>query len=237
MKYLACALLLCACDPRVTRLGAYQPDAGAEAGSDTDASVEPGRYVEAESGALSGYRNEADERASAGEFIIPPSAVTSETSPGSARAVYEFELSRDATYRIWVRMRGPDVDHNRFWFQLDATPFRKMRLSTGEAWFWNGLHDDTDYDRPIEFALKAGMHTLRIANCVDSVGIDRLFITSAGDKPVGDDTPCSPPHSIERGGVCIDSCGSHGKTDCGRQVCQGKTVVEAYDCELCCVLE
>lgn len=239
MKRVACALLLlCACDARVTTLGRYRTDADA-AGAEVDADApERGQYFEAEAGELSGdYRVQSETRASAGSFLAAPENTSADAAPGNSRARYEFRVERDATYLIWVRMHGPDAEHNRFWYQVDQDPFRKMRLSTGDVWYWNPLHDDASYDRPLEFSLSAGPHSLLIANCVAGTDVDRFYVTAAGDQPPGNDTPCLPPHSIERAGICIQSCGVHGKTDCGGPACQGKPVVDAYDCALCCLLD
>jgi hypothetical protein len=243
VRQFAWLLLLCACEPRVTSLGAWLPprDAGEVDASqpETDAAPpERGQYIEAEDAELQGdYRAASDPLASGDQFLAAPEGVTADAAPGPARASYRFDVERAATYLIWVRMRGPDAEHNRFWFQLDDEPFRKMRLSTGDIWYWDPLHDDTRYDRPLEFVLSAGTHTLRIANCVDGTDIDRLYVTAAGDTPPGNTTACHPPHSIERAGVCLDSCGSHGRTSCGGPVCQGRTVVDAYDCAVCCLIE
>jgi hypothetical protein len=238
---LAAVLLSIACEPRRTTLASWKPDEDASDTSEIDAHTsdpEPGIYIEAEAGELSGgFRALADAAASAGLFLAPPDGVRSEAEPGAARARYDFELARGATYRIWGRIHGPDVAHNRFWFQLDGGAWHKWRISTGDIWYWDDLHEDTEYNRPLEFELSAGPHTLSIANCVDGVGLDRLYVSAAGDRPPGDDTACSPPHSIEVAGRCEASCGSHGKTECGVQACQGRAVIVAYDCAVCCVIE
>lgn len=233
----ALALSLAACDPRVTTLGSWQQPSG-DVDVDAAPQPEPGQYIEAEAGELSGgFRVETDDAASAGRYLAPPDGIDSDREPGAARALYAFDLPRDATYRIWGRMRGPDVSSNRFWFRLDGGSWHKWRISTGDIWYWDAFHEDVEYDRPLEFELSAGAHTLTIANCVDGAGLDRLFVTSAGDTPPGNDTSCSPPHSIEREGRCERSCGSHGKTVCGGPACQGRAVLATYDCAVCCVIE
>ena len=53
--------------------------------------------------------------------------------------------------------------------------------------------------------------------------------------PPGNDTPCTPPHSIQLAGVCQPSCGSEHGTTCGVPQCKGQTPLPAYDCDICCV--
>jgi hypothetical protein len=65
-----------------------------------------------------------------------------------------------------------------------------------------------------------------------------LYLTSEGDEPPGNDTPCNPPHSIEVEGMCEPSCGSLAPpgmtTTC--QGCDGRPLLdEVYDCPVCCV--
>jgi hypothetical protein len=255
---LGACLALSACSPRITSLGAWQPDSGLRDASrpnaaqpdaaqrdastseaDPDAAnTESGPYLEAEAGELSaGFRRASDPNASAGQFLSPPDGAHSENEPGAARARYTFEIARTATYEVWGRIRGPDPEHNRFWFQLDGGAWHKWRLSTGDIWFWDAFHEDANYGTPLEFALAAGAHTLVIANCVDGAGLDRLYIREAGATPPGNDTLCNPPHSIERAGKCVPSCGSHGRTDCGGDVCQGRPILSAYDCAVCCLID
>jgi hypothetical protein len=234
-------LLIAACDPRVTSLGAQarvQPDAGKpDAGKPDAGEPRTGRYIEAESGTLSsGFTRKVDDTASGDHCIVPPAGMTSEDAPGAARASYRFDVPARATYVIWGRIHGQDVDHNRFWFRVDDGAWTKWRISTGDIWFWDDLHDDIDYAHAHEFSLGAGEHVLELANCVDTVELDRLYITADGDSPPGNDTPCSPPHSIQIGDRCEPSCGSHGATTCVVADCAGKTALAAYDCDVCCLV-
>jgi hypothetical protein len=249
---IAFTLLLAACDPRVTTLGALQRDAQSDAETATDAAsatdaatatdartdaapASTGRYLEAEDGMLAGgFTREADARASGGHAIAPPAGVISSDQPGTARASYRFEIATNATYVIWGRIHSPDVDHNRFWFQLDGGDWHKWRISTGDIWYWDALHENAQYDHALEFALEAGEHELVIANWVDGVGLDRLYVTADGDEPPGNDTPCNPPHSIEVDGACQPSCGSHLETTCSAVDCAGQALLPAYDCAICC---
>jgi len=213
-----------ACDPVMTSVGAWSPD--------------PNQYIEAETGELSGGFGIGDDGvASNGHYIVPTAAVTSEMEPGVARATYAFSTPSEGEYVIWGRIRAPGALNNRFWFQVDGGTWYKWRISVGDIWFWDDFHDDTTYDPALTFPLLPGNHELVIANCVEGVALDRLYLSATGDEPPGNDTPCNPPHSIELAGECLPSCGSQNGTTCGTVACEGRPVLPAYDCDVCCHIE
>jgi hypothetical protein len=251
LRGVSCALALCGCSAIDVSVGAYAPDAGepdrhdaalhdaAEADAAPDEASEPPRaalYIEAESALLSGAFSIADDRtASGGHLLEAPLDADSDATPGVARARYKFELSRGGNYVIWGRIRAPDALHNRFWFSLDGAPFVKWRISVGDIWYWDDLHNNADYGNALHFALEAGAHELVFADAVSGVELDRLYITAEGDKPPGNTTTCVPPHSIEVMGVCLPSCGAQRGQTCGAAACAGKPLIKAYDCDVCCL--
>jgi hypothetical protein len=217
-----------ACSALDTSVGEWLPQ---DASAGSSASL----YIEAESGELSGgFEVKDDSSASAGKYLAPPSGSSSDAMPGPARARYRFRLSEPGTYVIWGRIRGPSVLENRFWFQVDGGAFTKWRISTGDIWYWDDLHDNTQYNMALTFILGAGEHELVLANAVEGVALDRLYLTNHGDTPPGNDTPSRPPHSIEVMGECLLSCGSQRGNACGAAACAGKIRVFAYDCGVCC---
>jgi hypothetical protein len=212
-----------ACDATSTSLGAWLPE------------VSTGFYLEAESGQLSGgFTVGKDPSASATACLEPPMGVSSPDEPGAARARYAFDVATGGVYLIWGRIHSPDVDHNTFWFQLDGGGWFLWRITTGEVWYWVPLHERFNYGMPLEFNLDAGPHELVVANAVEGNRLDRFYFTADGDTPPGNDTPCNPPHSVPMGGSCIPSCGSQGGNLCGAMACQGRTILPAYDCDICC---
>jgi hypothetical protein len=217
----ALCLAAVACEPSLTSVGSW---------------TDSGHYLEAEDGVLSGgFEIGRDSAASAGRYLAPPFGLNSDSVPGSARAVYDFSLRTPDTYRIWGRIRGPASNANRFWFRIDDDAWIKWRISTGDIWYWDAFHNDTDYGIALNFPLAAGHHQITIANCVDGVDLDRLYYTpDPRDKPPGNDTPCSPPNSIEVNGVCQLSCGSQGGNACSIPACKGLPLLVAYDCGVCC---
>lgn len=219
---LLCLGFLAACSPRVTSVGTW-------------VEADDSFYLEAEAGELSGgFSAAADTQASGGRYLSPPVAVTSDEQPGSALARYAMSIPAAASYVIWGRIRSPGASENRFWFQVDGGTWFKWRISVGDIWYWDALHDDTHYGQPLEFALSAGAHELSIANCVPGVALDRLYFTAQGDTPPGNETSCNPPHSIELNGACLPSCGSLGGTTCGPIACMNRELLPAYDCDVCC---
>jgi hypothetical protein len=221
---LACALCCCACSPQLTSLGAWQV----------------GEYIEAEAGELTGFTVASEARASGKRYIAPPEDMRADgMTPGSARARYRFDVDAPGVHTLWGRLRAPDAQRNRVWFQVDAEPWRKWRLSTGEIWYWAPLHADFDYGHALQFELGAGPHTLTIANSVDGVWLDRWYLAAEGDElpSPANDTRCRPPHSIEVAGECLPSCGSQGGNSCDELECQGLPLLAAYDCGVCCIVE
>ena len=227
-KWFIAQLVTCSlgCQPRVTQIGTWAPDVGQEGDA---------VYLEAEDGELSfGFQVVDDGAASAGRCLAPPSGESFDSAPGPARAVYSFDVKQAATYLIWGRIRSSGALDNRFWFQVDGGEWVKWRLSVGDIWFWDTLHEDTDYGVPIEFELQPGSHQITFANCVPGVELDRLYITARGDTPPGNDTICNPPHTIELAGKCVESCGHLNGNICGVAACAGQTTLVAYDCDVCC---
>lgn len=255
-------LLLCllpACAAELRSVGTWRddkprPDASASSSSDastspspdgastSDASAQPvlepaGPYIEAERGELSGgFATGADVTASEGAYLLPPASLRADEQPGEARARYLLAIPKAGSYVLWGRIHGPDSAHNRFWFQVDGGSWYLWRISTGDVWFWDDLHDDMSYQEPLRFALDQGTHELVIANARDGVRLDRLYFTADGDTPPGNDTLCDPPHYIEVSGQCLPSCGIQPNTMCSQANCAGKPLVEAYDCNACCLM-
>jgi hypothetical protein len=220
----AAAALAVGCDATVTSVGSYQPI------------VTTGFYLEAEDGELSGgFTIGQDPTASNGKFLAPPAGVNALDQPGDARARYVFNITSPGQYLIWGRIHSPDAIHNTFWIQVDGATWYHWRLTTGEIWYWDTFHDNFNYGRSLKFNLAAGSHELLIANSIEGDRLDRLYVTADGDVPPGNDTPCHPPHSVQLDGGCSPSCGSQGGNACG-QVCVGRTIIEAYDCDICCIV-
>lgn len=177
-----------------------------------------------------------DEDASEGKYLEAPAGFTSDALPGPARASYMFEVPEDHDYVIWGRFYAPSRDHNRLWVKVDAGVWTKLRVTTGETWFWYVFHKEGEFDIPLKYTLTEGEHTLAVASDSDGVRVDRFYVTPilSGDRPVGDDTTCNPPHTVQIGDVCMSSCGMLMGNSCDAAMCAGKTLLPAYDCDVCC---
>jgi hypothetical protein len=225
-------LLALGCGRVETSIGAEFARDAAAAGSDGQAPVSV--CFEAESGKLSGFTIEMDPAASGGEYVLPPPGSQSLLVPGDASAAYTFELATPATYVLWGRIHGPGALNNAFWVTVDNGPSYRWQLSTGVVWFWGPVTSGTDYGNPLHYVLDAGSHELVFRNSTPGVGLDRVCVTVPGDMPLGNDTPCDPPNSIQLAdGGCVPSCGSHGSTTCGA-ACAGQPALSSYDCAVCC---
>ena len=216
----ACAWLA-GCGPRVTTIAQY------------DAAL--GRYVEAESGKLSGpFVIGNDQTASAGHFIYANEGATFNGAPGNARAEYELTADTAGTYQIWGRIHGQDIDSNRFWFQVDGGNWVLWRITTGDVWFWSYFHDNLMYSTRYTVSLSAGTHRLAIANSADNAGLDRLYYAPDESQPEDNQTLCNPPHSVQLNGVCNSSCGALTGRCIADPCATGTAPIATYDCPRCC---
>jgi hypothetical protein len=212
------------CDPHVATIGVEESEAGPE-----------GTYLEAESGVLSdGFTVGNDPTASGAHFIAPVAGVTSDAVPGALRARYDFTIDNAGSYLIWGRIRSPNIERNRFWFQVDGGDWTLWRITVGDIWYWDAFHDNIQYGLPRTFDWAAGAHELVLANSVDNADLDRLYFSTDRSTPPGNDTPCDPPHTIDLDGSCSPSCGDLGGNQCGAVNCAGLPSVETYDCSICC---
>lgn len=214
-------------------------DAGG-AGADSAVAGAPplGLEFEAEHGQLSeGFSVSRTSSEPATTYITATTPADLTDTPGEARAVYEFEVPASAEYVIYGRIHSPGVATNRFWFRVDEGDWTLWRISTGEEWFWDSLHENFDYGNAIVFGLEAGVHRLELGNAVLGAELDRFYIAPVGaDAPENPGLTCNPPHSIQLDGQCVRSCGSYQTVSCGEQACAGKQEVFAYDCSICCLL-
>jgi hypothetical protein len=243
------------CDRSVTSVGAWsplmQPDPGGQGGggegntagggstSEGGAGGEPqppqGFYLEAESGELAGgFTTATDPAASGGQYLLAPDIPSPEDMESSAQARYAFTVPVDGDYLIWGRIYSPDISTNRFHIQVDGGARYLWRLSVGNIWYWDDIHDNRQYNEPLLFQLAAGPHDLLIGNVAAGARLDRLYITANGDEPPGNNTKCRPPHSIDLDGVCHDSCGAQATaeraTTCSCSAVPETERFEAYDC-------
>ena len=233
------------CERAVTSVGAWEPlspsptagqsGAGGGGGEPGLGGAASGFYLEAEDGELSGgFTIESDVAASNGHYLAAPAVAAPDDGEGAAQARYTFTLAEDGDYLIWGRIYSPDIDSNRFHVRLDGGVRYLWRITVGTIWYWDDLHDDQNYNEPLRFQLSAGSHELVISNVAANARLDRLYVTSNGDQPPGNNTKCRPPHTIDLDGVCSPSCGAQATPDRATTCsCTGRPsgdLFAAYDC-------
>ena len=230
---LALAWVPLGCGEVTTTIATLDPT-GSDAGGAPNQELPSAVYFEAESGELSGgFTRGMTPLASASEIIVSPDE-RSEQAPGAALALYQFEVAESSAYVLWGRLHAPSVSENRFWLRVDTGDWHLWRITTGDAWHWDDVHEDTEYGRALVFPLTGGTHELSVANATPHTELDRFYLTALGDVPPGNTSSCNPPHSVEFDGVCRLSCGSQFGTRCGADACAGFELIDAYDCEVCC---
>src|SRR5690606_16661986 len=161
----------------------------------------------------------------------------SESAPGNARALYQFNIERAGDYLIWGRIQSPGALENRFWFRVNDGAWTLWRISTGEEWFWDDFHDDTSFGEPVVFYFEEGPQKLELSNSVMGSKLDAISIAPFAAAPPSQDITCNPPHSVLLEGSCVRSCGSYLNVSCTPSVCEGREEVIAYDCAVCCLLD
>lgn len=233
---------------RVNDAEVLEPSGGqGPAGTGGDAASPGGGLgVGGESGALFSF--EAEDGQLSGDFHIVEAADASQMQaieavraaepsgePGSARAMYQFEVTEAGEYVIYGRIHSPGASENRFWFRVDDGAWFLWRISTGEEWYWDDLHDNFEYGAPLVFSLTAGSHQLELANAVTGARLDRFEVALAGTPPPAQAPACNPPHSILLSGSCVRSCGSYGDVSCIFEECADREELVAYDCAICCL--
>lgn len=235
---------LIACQPHESIIGRQSASAEGSGGAGPmelplgpgGASAVPfGLAFEAESGEFNGDFSRVNASdASGGAYLTVTTSAPSLSEPGPSRARYRFSVDEAGDYVLFVRVNHPLVSANRVWFRVDQEEFFLWRLSTGEEWFWDDAHEDTNYSDPVVLKLAVGEHQLEMASATSGVRVDRFALVPSGAEGPKNQVACDPPHAVLLDGQCIPSCGSYKMASCERQVCAGKASLLAYDCDICC---
>jgi hypothetical protein len=237
------ALFPSACSDTTTTIGKFSPRSDSSTGgAGGDASLggsaaDLGIFFEAEDGLLSGPFAVETTASPATVYITASEAQGEEGRPGSARALYQFAVEQAGNYLIWGRILSPGALENRFWFRVNGGAWTLWRISTGEEWFWDDFHNDTNFGEPILFHFDSGPQELELANSVTGSKLDAIAILPSGTSPPMQRVVCNPPHSVLLEGKCVPSCGSYLNVSCIPSACENRETVVAYDCAVCCLLE
>ena len=125
--------------------------------------------------------------ASGGSFVTVAGGKNSKTKPpddGSTQ--YHVELE-GGVYKVFGRVSVAGGGDDSFWIRVPGaqtnTPTRPggwiqwNRISIGDAWHWDVVHNTDNENREVEFTLPAGKHTVEIRYLEDSTLLDALVLT------------------------------------------------------------
>lgn len=131
--------------------------------------------------------------ASEGQYRVFPGK-TNEPAPqsygGARQLTYDFELTEEDTYALYLRLRTPSKSENSFWVSVDDGPWIKYWKDKGgallyeTAFTWKEVLDD---GQPITFDLDAGEHTIRVAPRETGTQLDKLYLGRLTAGAPGDD--------------------------------------------------
>lgn len=133
-------------------------------------------WIEAESGILAPPMEVASDSAASGEKYVS-------TRPGQGRFTAGFieftlDIPQDGDYVVWGRVMAFDSRQDSFLISMDDLKPKKWEiLETRQNWKWDPA-SGTDLGPPDKYALKAGIHTLKIHQAEEGAKIDRILVTN-----------------------------------------------------------
>lgn len=137
-------------------------------------------YFEAECSTVgSNWNAVADATASNKSYLTikPGFSNTTEASIDSKNAInFNFTAESDTTFYVYARLNCPTLTSNSFWVRMDNEPFEYVDNLTTSDWKWLKMKS---------YALKAGAHTIAVANGEEGAKIDKLFIGNFDTAPSG----------------------------------------------------
>lgn len=109
----------------------------------------------------------ADASASNGRYIYASGGVNtrSPVSEGEGSVL----IPAQGSYKVWVRMFGPDGDSDAMYVWFDDEAPRRFYPPSPGAWYWIDVG---------EFQLSAGPHVLKVGKGEVNARIDAIFITN-----------------------------------------------------------
>lgn len=137
-------------------------------------------YFEPECSTLGGNWNlVTDKTASNNSYvkIKPGLNNTTEVSNDSANIIYfNFNTRSDTTFYVYGRVYCTTLKSDSYWFKMDNGSFEYVNGLPKSAWTWAKIKS---YD------LKAGIHTLAIANGEEGARLDKICISNVDIAPTG----------------------------------------------------
>lgn len=128
---------------------------------------------------------ESTSEAAGGSYISTPLSGTA----GQGTAELQVEIGQAGNYRVWGRVKGPDLNHRSFYFAVDDEAEITWQITADNAWHWDAVGELNGSD-PKSFDLSAGRHTFKIRAGDPGVCLDRFVLTqntgfTPADSPMG----------------------------------------------------
>lgn len=124
------------------------------------------------------FTDKSDVNASGGHYLLSEREFISTAPTDSAdMLVVKFKVEEAATYHLYARVNCPTWNDDSYWVKLDNGNFTYANgLCTNGSWDWKELG---------AYPLSVGSHTLTIASREDGAMIDKLFLSTSSQLPVG----------------------------------------------------
>ncbi|MDD4969387.1 MAG: sialate O-acetylesterase [Paludibacter sp.] len=109
--------------------------------------------------------------------IKPGTNNTTTVSADSANAIYfDFNTRSDTTFYVYARVYCNTLKSDSYWFKMDDGSFEYVNGLPKGAWTWAKIKS---------YNLKAGHHTLVIANGEEGARLDKIYISNVDVAPTG----------------------------------------------------
>ncbi|MDD4969396.1 MAG: sialate O-acetylesterase [Paludibacter sp.] len=137
-------------------------------------------YFEPECSELGGNWNMVtDNTASNSTYVTikPGMNNTTTVSADSANAIYfDFNTRSDTTFYVYARVYCKTLTSDSYWFKMDDGSFEYVNGLPKGLWTWAKIKS---------YNLKAGKHTLAIANGEEGARLDKIYISNVDIAPTG----------------------------------------------------
>ncbi len=150
--------------------------------------------VEAESGLRhTPWSVEIAGNTSAGAYLVVPKGQENQGSPDTApKTTVSVSVPKDGYYAIWARVLAPDAYTNSFFVRVDGkeNPWWTWHVPTSTAWQTRRVYNhDGSSNQPVSIWLKAGEHTITLAQRESGTAIDTIIVSNQ----FGTSTPATAP--------------------------------------------
>ncbi|GHN02626.1 hypothetical protein WSM22_41150 [Cytophagales bacterium WSM2-2] len=119
-----------------------------------------------------------DSTASKGSYFSEPEGQGKNSSlPPPAKATFNFQLPISDNYVVWVRIRSPDVENQRFFIDPGNGNWTLWQAGINTEWTWVKITDPAS-GLQVEYSFAVGYNTFAMGWADDNVQVDRILITN-----------------------------------------------------------